>query len=190
MKDRVHGRRQFLRKAGIGLLTFTVGGCAVRMTPAQARREALPYAVLSDDEAATLDALGDVLVPGAAAAGISHFVDHQLGQPYGDQLLMIRYLGVNPPFTPFYRSGLVALDAHARRQHGEAFSSLGKDARRTLVGAMATADPDGWKGPPGPFFYFVTRADAVDVVYGTMEGFDSLGIPYMAHIRPPSRWGS
>ena len=40
-----------------------------------------------------------------------------------------------------------------------------------------------------PFFYFVLRNDAVDVVYGTKDGIESLGIPYMAHIEPPSRWG-
>jgi len=28
---------------------------------------------------------------------------------------------------------------------------------------------DGWQGPPGPFVYLITRSDAVDVVYGTME---------------------
>jgi len=35
----------------------------------------------------------------------------------------------------------------------------------------------------------VVRNDAVDVVYGTQSGFEQLGVPYMAHIAPPSRWG-
>jgi hypothetical protein len=26
------------------------------------------------------------------------------------------------------------------------------------------------------------------VVYGTMEGYESLGVPYMAHIAPDKRW--
>jgi len=26
------------------------------------------------------------------------------------------------------------------------------------------------------------------VVYGTVEGYESLGIPYMAHIAPERRW--
>jgi len=26
------------------------------------------------------------------------------------------------------------------------------------------------------------------VVYGTIEGYESLGIPYMAHIVPEKRW--
>jgi len=26
------------------------------------------------------------------------------------------------------------------------------------------------------------------VVYGTMEGYESLGVPYMPHIAPEKRW--
>ena len=47
---------------------------------------------------------------------------------------------------------------------------------------------EGWQGPPAPFVYLITRSDAVDVVFGTMEGYASLGIPYMAHIPPERRW--
>jgi hypothetical protein len=46
----------------------------------------------------------------------------------------------------------------------------------------------GWQGPPGPFVYTVLRSDAVDVVYSTMEGYEALGVPYMAHIAPERRW--
>jgi hypothetical protein len=45
-----------------------------------------------------------------------------------------------------------------------------------------------WHDPPPPFFYFVSRADAVDVVYGTLEGFRRLRVPYLAHIRPTEPW--
>jgi len=31
----------------------------------------------------------------------------------------------------------------------------------------------------------MVRSDAVDVVYGTVEGFERLGVPYMPHILPP-----
>ena len=30
--------------------------------------------------------------------------------------------------------------------------------------------------------------EKVDVVYGTMEGYESLGVPYMPHIAPDKRW--
>ena len=37
-------------------------------------------------------------------------------------------------------------------------------------------------------FYVCLRSDAVDVVYGTPEGFRKLNIPYMEHILPPEGW--
>ena len=182
-------RRRFLQGTGAGLLTFVVGGCEVEMTPQQAREQSLDYGVLTAVEVAALEALGNVLVPGAAAAGIAHFIDHQLAAPPAAQLLMIKYLGANPPFAPFYSGGLAALDASSQTAHGRDFAALDGDAQAALVGAMALANPDGWEGPPAPYFYFVLRSDAVDVVYGTREGVESLGMPYMAHIEPPSRWG-
>ena len=47
---------------------------------------------------------------------------------------------------------------------------------------------EGWQGPAGSFVYLLLRSDAVDVVYGTMEGYAALGIPYMPHIAPTKRW--
>jgi hypothetical protein len=182
-------RRSFLRNTGVGLLTFYVGGCEVEMTPQEARDEEVPFSVLSDQEVVTLDALGEILLPGAASAGLAHFIDHQLGAAAEDQLLMIKYLGVPPPFAPFYQGGLAAVNALSQSQKGKAFAELNQDEQTELLGQFAQVNPDGWEGPPGPFFYFVLRNDAVDVVYGTKDGIESLGIPYMAHIEPPSRWG-
>ena len=47
---------------------------------------------------------------------------------------------------------------------------------------------EDWQGPAGAFVYTVLRNDAIDVVYGTMEGYAALGIPYMPHIAPTKRW--
>ncbi len=182
-------RRTFIRDGGICLLTFYVGGCEVEMTPQEAREQQIAFGVLSDDEARTIDALGDILLPGAAGAGLAHFIDHQLGAAPEDQLLMIKYLGVPAPFAPFYQGGLAAVNALSQSQKGKAFAELNRDGQTELLGQFAQGNPDGWEGPPGPFFYFVLRNDAVDVVYGTKDGIESLGIPYMAHIEPPSRWG-
>ena len=182
-------RRTFLRNTGIGLLTFTVGGCEVEVTPEEARQKKIPFQVLNPDEVRSLEALGESLLPGSAAAGLAHFIDHQLHASPQDQMLMIKYLGVSPPFSPFYSDGLAALNIFADNQHGTIFSDLEGEQRTTLIGQMAQANPDGWNGPPAPFFYFVLRNDAIDVVYGTRQGVESLGIPYMAHIEPPSRWG-
>jgi hypothetical protein len=182
-------RRSFIRNTGVGLLTFYVSGCEVEMTPQEAREKQIAYGVLTDAEVRTLDALGEILLPGSAAAGLSHFIDHQLGASTEDQLLMIKYLGVPAPFAPFYQGGLAALNELSATHRNLPFAELTHADQTELVGAFAQANPDGWQGPPGPFFYFVLRNDAVDVVYGTKDGIESLGIPYMAHIEPPSRWG-
>ena len=182
-------RRSFIRNTGVGLLAFSVGGCEVELTPQEAREKDVAYTVLTDTEVSTLDALGEILLPGSAAAGLSHFIDHQLGASPEDQMLMIRYLGVPAPFAPFYQGGLAALNEFSQLQTSRTFADLSQENRTDLVGRIAQANPDGWQGPPGPFFYFVLRNDAVDVVYGTKDGIESLGIPYMAHIEPPGRWG-
>jgi len=47
---------------------------------------------------------------------------------------------------------------------------------------------DGRKGPAAGFVYLLLRSDAVDVVYGTMDGYAHLGVPYQAHIAPTRSW--
>jgi hypothetical protein len=186
-------RRAFIRDAGIGLLAFAAGGHTWLLTPAEARAADLPLRVLDGPQARTLEAFGETLVPGSGAAGLVHFIDHQLAAPPGEQLLMIRYLGV----TPFYAGGLKALDAAAAALHGVSFHKLDDGQRIDLTRQLAQGNPDGWPqgwpdsgdAPPAPLFYFVLRSDAVDVVYGTQAGVERLGVPYMAHIEPPSRWG-
>jgi len=185
----VQTRRAFIRTTGIGLLSFYVGGCKVKLTPEQARRQDIPFLVLQTDQVRILEAFGEVLLPGSAAAGLAHFIDHQLNATPSDQLLMIKYLGVNPSFTPFYAQGLAALNETAKSVYGLPFFELILDQKIELTGQISKANPDGWAGPPAPFFYFVLRNDAVDVFYGTQQGIESLGMPYMAHIEPPSRWG-
>ncbi|MDX1404057.1 MAG: gluconate 2-dehydrogenase subunit 3 family protein, partial [Woeseiaceae bacterium] len=160
-------RRTFLRNSGVGLLTFYIGGCEVEMTPQEAREAEVAFRVLSDTEVATVDALGEILVPGAAGAGLSHFIDHQLAASPEESLLMIRYLGVNPPFAPFYQGGLAAVNALSQTQQGKPYAGLNRDQQTEILGQFAQSNPDGWDGPPGPFLYFVLRNDAVDVVYGT-----------------------
>ena len=184
-------RREFLQRSSLGLLAFHVGGCEVELTPQQAREQKATLRVLKAEEAQAVEALGDVLLPGSGAKGIAHYIDHQLAAPAPEQLLMIKYLDVEPPFLPFYRSGLDALDNAARTAHQDSFVSLDAGRRRELVARMARENPPGWAGgPPAPFFFFVLRNDALDVTYGTVDGFDALEIPYQAHIAPPTRWGS
>jgi hypothetical protein len=85
-------RRAFMQGAGLGLLAFTVGGAEVLLTPRQARARNVPFRLLKEQEADTIEALGETLVPGARQAGIAHFVDQQLSVPPGEALLEARIL--------------------------------------------------------------------------------------------------
>lgn len=104
-------------------------------------------------------------------------------------MLMIKYLGINPPFSRFYKSGLAAVEHAARTQFSQSVTMLSpQNIQRLLVG-LSKGELPGWSGPPAPLFFFVLRNDAVDVTYGTVAGFQALGVPYMAHILPLSTWG-
>ncbi len=182
-------RRAFMKGAGLGALAFTVGGVEVLLTPGEARARNVPFRLLKENEAECIEALGETLVPGARAAGVAHFVDQQLSVPAGEALLEARILNVRPPFANFYRAAIGAIDkASVAHNSGRRFAQLSAPEQHAFVGLMRQNKIDGWQGPSGGFIYFVMRHDAVDVVYGTMEGYESLGIPYMAHIAPERRW--
>lgn len=185
-------RREFLKRSGatgIGLLTYSVAGCEKKLTPGDARQLQLPFEVLTETEVGVLETLGDALVPGSAAAGLAHYIDQQLHSAPDKSMLMIKYLVPEAPYLSFYRSGLAATQSAATRLFGREFSDLAAEEIAEFAVRMSADDVDGWQGPPAGFFYFVLRSDAVDVFYGTPQGFAALGVPYMAHIEPPGRWG-
>ena len=181
-------RRVFLKGAGMGVLAFTVGGASVLMTPGQARAQGVPFRLLKAPEAETIEALGETLVPGARHAGVAHFVDQQVSVTPGEALLEARQLNVRPPFINFYRAALGAVDRAAEARSKRRFAALAPAEQREFVDAMRQNKIEGWQGPAGSFVYLVLRSDSIDVVYGTMEGYESLGVPYMPHIAPEKRW--
>jgi hypothetical protein len=181
-------RRQFMRGAALGALAFTVGGAEVLLTPREARAQGVPFRLLQAREAETLEALGETLVPGARAAGIAHFIDHQISVAPEEALLEARILNVRPPYANFYKAAITAVDRAAAAQSDQRFAWLPAEAQRDFVNLMRQNKLQGWQGPPAGFVYFVLRSDSVDVVYGTVEGYEALGIPYMAHIMPLKRW--
>jgi len=177
-----------MRGAALGALAFTIGGAQVLLTPREARARGVPFRLLAASEAETLEAIGETLVPGARDAGIAHFVDHQISVPPEEALLEARILNVRPPYADFYKAASAAIDKAAAAQSDQRFAWLPADAQRDYVNLMRQNKLQGWQGPPSGFVYFVLRSDAVDVVYGTVEGYEALGIPYQAHIMPLKRW--
>jgi hypothetical protein len=179
-------RRQMLGALGTATAGLTIMTPLGRLTPTQARAQATPITSFSPEQTATLDAFGDVLVPGAAEAGLSHYIDAQLAS--AAPLLVYKYLDVPIPAMAFYSGGLDALDELSQIRFSKAFSDLPAEDATGLVVELVTGKATEWQGPPAALFYFVIRLDAVDVVYGTVEGFSTLNIPYVAHIEPPTPW--
>ena len=177
-------RRQFLIRS----LAIGAGGATALLTAREACAQGVPYRLLKADEGEALEALGETLVPGARAAGIAHFIDHQVAAPPEEALLEARILNVRPPFANFYRAALGAVERSSQAQSGRRFAQLAGTEQRDFVNLMRQNKIEGWQGPAGAFVYFVLRSDAVDVVYGTLEGYAALGIPYMPHIAPLKRW--
>jgi hypothetical protein len=165
-----------------------VGGVEVLLTAAEAKARGVPFRLLKSNEAEMIEAMGETLVPGARGAGVAHFVDHQLSVPAEEALLQARIMNVRPPFMNFYRAAIGAVDRASQAQNGRRFADLSATEQRDFVNLMRQNKIEGWQGPSGSFVYAVMRSDAVDVVYGTMEGYEALGIPYQAHIAPERRW--
>ena len=182
------GRRGFVRGATLGALAFSVGGVEVVMAPGEARARNVPFRLLDAHQGETLEALGETLVPQAREAGIAHYIDQQLSVPPHESLLQARILNFRPPFADFYRTAILTVDESSRRIFGKDYAQLSAGDQREFADRMRQNKIEGWTGRPGAAVYTVLRADAVDVVYGTMEGYEALGIPYMPHIPPEKRW--
>ncbi|MEL7027931.1 MAG: gluconate 2-dehydrogenase subunit 3 family protein [Pseudomonadota bacterium] len=181
-------RRRFVKTGALGVLVFQVNGCAMPLTPGEARARGADRQTFTAAEIATLDRLGETLLPGAAEKGFAQFIDHQCAGPHSECLSMIRYFDWPPPYGDFYKSGLAALDALSVARLNASFADVEPAEATELVREISAGQPDGWSGPPAPLFYLVTRSDAVDVVYGTVEGFEQLEVAYLAHIEPETKW--
>jgi Gluconate 2-dehydrogenase subunit 3 len=182
-------RRSFIKGASIGALAFTVGGAEVMLTAQQARAQGVPLRVLKASEAETLEAVGDVLAIGARQAGISHFVDQQLTVAPGYALLSVRVSEVRPPYADFYREALGAIERAAKSARGVGFGDFTEPQKLEFVTRLSRAELANWDGKVSQAaVYAALRNDAVDVVYGTVEGFERIGVPYLPHILPERKW--
>lgn len=180
-------RRDFLKQTGL-TLTFTVAGAKVLLTPAQAYEQTIPFQILRPDEVSILEAVTEIFLPGARQAGVAHFVDQQLSINPDDSLLMLKYFNYPPPYADFYRTCLQQINKLSQALYKKEIIKLNEANGRKLIETIRDGNPGGWQGPPAPLAYHAFRNDAVDVVYGTVEGFKKLGIPYMEHILPPEGW--
>ena len=157
---------------------YWVFGERLLLTPAEAVALEFTPEVLSRNQLNMIEMAAEQLVPGSVEAGIAAYLDAQL-RASNDSLLIGKYLGVDI-------SGQVAF-----------YESLARNLQKVLepeqsisevISTLWTDSHADWEGPPASYMLFVLRADALDVTYGTPEGFERLGIPYMAHIMPEQPW--
>jgi gluconate 2-dehydrogenase gamma chain len=122
-------RRRFLQGGAIA-----AAGTAVSCTS-----EKSPWRFFTIDEAHTLEALCEQIVPadqdpGAKWAGVVHYIDRQLKGFYRQH-------------QQVYRRGLVDLDTASRNAHGARFAELPFDRQTEVLEGVLKA-----KGPLAEFF--------------------------------------
>lgn len=174
-------------KTSVLCLGFSVGGVTVMLTPEEARAQQVALKTLKPDQVKTLEALAEALVPDSVKLGVTHFIDHQISGDPGDALLIAKYLQAPVPYAGFYSTGLKIAESMAQRATGKALTALDATALEGLIKSMSKPGTVV-EGYPIFLFYMCLRSDAVDVVYGTPEGFKKLNVPYMQHILPPEKW--
>ncbi len=183
-------RRSFVDKAFKGsmlCLTFKIGGASILLTPEQAHAQGVPLQKLSDEQARRLELLAETMVPGSSELGVVQFIDHQLNADPNEAMLIAKYFGAPLPYLNFYAGGVAVAAAMAEESLGKSIDDLGAAEAKTLVKEMSM--PGNVVNEfPIFLFYMCLRSDAVDVVYGTPEGFSKLNVPYMEHILPPEGW--
>ena len=144
------GRRGFLKTSAVAAAA-TAAACA---GPRSRWRS------LSEDEAATLAAACDQIVPpdedpGAAQAGVVTFVDRQLATRRKAE-------------RSRWQAGLRGLDATARRRHGQPFAALAFETQTSVIqdvekGAVEAAD---WTGVEPRAFFALLREYTMMGFYG------------------------
>ena len=147
----------------------------------------MAFRTFSEVQGNTYAAWCNLLVNGAAAAGVARFADKYISGPYEQSLLLSRFL-VTPPLSGFYLAGIAGIDQESQARFGAVFLSLAHDKQLQIVDAAARSKTQAWSTPDPFLFYLISRSDAVDVVYGTEQGFQTLDFPYQAHIAPPTPW--
>ncbi len=177
-------RRELLTSVGAVAVGLTLESSLGRGSVSKGK--SVSFQQLNAEEAHTLEALADVLLPGASAAGVAGYVDGQLGRKMS--LLFLRYMDYPGPEIDFYKQGLQSLERESHVRWDASFAAGSEKQRVDLVQELMQKTPSGWNGPPAPLFCFVVRNDATDVFYGTPEGFAKLGIPYLPLIPPPAPW--
>ena len=181
------GRRQFISGAiGVAAVAGSLGGSSATFGSV-GEKTPLSYRTFSATQAETYATWCDLLANGAAQAGVARFVDKYISESYSECLLLLRFFK-DSSLGDFYLAGIGGIDRESNARFRKPFVSLGRDEQLTIIEAAKQRKTQAWTEPDPNFFYFISRSDAVDVVYGTELGFRDLDFPYLAHIAPAPAW--
>jgi gluconate 2-dehydrogenase gamma chain len=183
MKKHDESRRAFLvgtavgAVAGAGLVPGALGqtqeqhkSADAPATTAQAHAHGGGHgAFLNDEDAATVAAFAERLMPGAPGkpgardAGVLNYIDLALAGAYAD-------------LQDFYRRGLAALEAHCRKNHDASFVKLDAAKQDAVITALEQGKAPEFTWPAAPAFFNTVRTHTMegmfaDPVYGGNKDF-------------------
>jgi gluconate 2-dehydrogenase gamma chain len=126
-------------------------------------------AALNVDEAATIKAFAERLMPGAPGkpgardAGVLNYIDLALAGAYAD-------------LQDFYRRGLAALEAHCRKNHDASFVKLDAAKQDAVITALEQGKAPEFTWPAAQAFFNTVRTHTMegmfaDPVYGGNKDF-------------------
>jgi gluconate 2-dehydrogenase gamma chain len=127
------------------------------------------YAFFNDDNAETVAAFAERIMPGAPGmagagdAGVLNYIDLALAGAYADQ-------------QDFYRRGLIQLDDHSRAAHGKPFARLTSAQQDEVIAALEQGKAAGFTWPTAQAFFNTLRTHTMegmfsDPVYGGNKDF-------------------
>jgi len=170
-------RRKFLVGAAVGAVAttgFTPKAQAQEKAPSAPRASVQSngdehYAFFNDDDAATVAAFAERIMPGAPDkpgandANVINYIDLALAGAYADQ-------------QDFYRRGLAQLDEHCRKAHGRPFARLEAARQDEVIAALEQGKATGFAWPTAQAFFNTLRTHTMegmfaDPIYGGNKDF-------------------
>ncbi|MFL6799139.1 MAG: gluconate 2-dehydrogenase subunit 3 family protein [Xanthobacteraceae bacterium] len=182
MSNHDEARRAFLKGAmvggavaGTGLVSNALAQDHQQAPPAPPETTAQVHAhgghgaFLNDDDALTVAAFVERLMPGAPGkpgateAGVLNYIDLALAGAYEH-------------LQDFYRRGLAALDVYSRTAHGTAFAKLDPAKQDEVIAALEQGKAAGFTWPSQQAFFNTLRTHTMegmfaDPVYGGNKEF-------------------
>jgi gluconate 2-dehydrogenase gamma chain len=144
-------------------------------------------AFFNDDDAATVAALAERIMPGApgkpgaSEAGVLNYIDLALAGAYSD-------------LQDFYRRGLAALDGYCRATFKQGFAALDSARQDAVMGAMEQGKAGEFTWPSAQAFFNTVRTHTMegmfaDPIYGgnkDFAGWTLIGFPGAQPLFSPS----